>query len=545
MESRFMISQALSRLVGNTFQGNSGMRPQGSFLTLLAVLCFAVAPLGYSFAQEPKEEPKKEAKKDAEEADERAKKTDAKEEKKKSAEKPGKDVLAIVGGKILTVTKGTIRNGTILIKDGKITEVGQDLDVPEGAETIDASGKTITPGFVALEMSRVGLRTSSDRSAKYADGLDPFDSNVKLSLGVGITTGCVQIRGGGGRRGFRQETGQVPDSFPVTERFLGLDPDYAELASLKTDTEQDFGEFISTCPCCGLPILPTEPITPARPSSIQPQKNAVIKMSYGSLKGMFVSENTFLDVTPGALQGATNQRNFREQVIKARKYLIDQAAHEKATAAGKKEKPPRKPVADEVLKLVKGEIALRITAYAVSEIQNAVELSKELDFKLVIVGAYESWVIPKQLAEADVSVVLTPRRRRDPVFGAEDRTGTWIETPRVLEESGVPFAVQALTGSISLNGLAGRDLTSLPLEAAFAVRGGASESKALESITIVPARMMGLDDRIGSIEKGKDADLLVLNGAPMDYRTYVETAVVNGRVAYERRDTPVLPVYDR
>ncbi len=471
-----------------------------------------------------------------------------------------KHVVAITGGDILTVTQGRIRNGTVLIEDDKIVALGHDVDIPEDAEIIDVTGKTVTPGFVALDMANVGLNTQGENS-QYQDGLDPFDDNVTLSLSVGITTGCLEIRTSG-RRGRRRGSpvaqtfeeqvivdGKVvtfpDDGFPVTKRFPGLDPDFRQLSEKAEAAERDYGEYVSTCPCCGLPILPTEPITPARPTPITPQKNVVVKMSYGRLKGMLVKENAFLDVTPGALQGAMNQKNWRDQISKARKYLEDQAAHERATAEGKKESPPRKPVSDEMLALVKGEIALRITANTVSEIQSLVELAKELDFRLVVDGANEAWVVPQQLAEASVGVILTPRLRRDPVFGAEDRSGTWIETTRVMEETGVAFAVKTLSNSISLNGLAGRDLTSLPLEAAFAVRGGASERKALEAITIAPARMLGLEDRIGSIEVGKDADLLVLNGNPLDYRTYVETAIVNGHKVYERGVARVLPVYDR
>ena len=128
-----------------------------------------------------------------------------------------------------------------------------------------------------------------------------------------------------------------------------------------------------------------------------------------------------------------------------------------------------------------------------------------------------------------------------PGEGQRDSSGSWVELPRVLEESGVAFAVTPLASSISLDGRAGRDLTSLPLEAAFAVRGGSSEAKALQAITIVPATLLGLADRIGSIEKGKDADLLVLDGPPLDYRTYVETAMVNGKVVYEREKDRIFP----
>lgn len=511
--------------------------PQLKLNKLLALLALSASVFfgvtANALAQESKT--KSPTKGEKEESKEKSDKSKSNKEKE-----VGPKVIAIVGGDIVTVTREKIRRGTILVSEGKITALGNDIEIPEQAERIDATGKTITPGFIAINCSRVGLSTSGGRTDKYADQLDPFDRNISLSLGVGITTGCLQIRSGSsrGRRRFPD------DAFPYTERFLGFDPDQHQLENAKEQTERDYGEFISTCPCCGLPILPTEPITPTPPSAITPQKNAVIKMSYGSLDGMLVAENVFLDVTPGSLTGAANQKKWRDQLKAARKYLKDQEAHLKATAAGKKEKPPRKPVSDEILKLVKGEIALRIIADTKWAIQDMVELAKELDYRLVLDGAAEAWVIPQELAEAKAGVIMTPRRRRQAVFGEEDSSGTWIEMPRVLEESGVPFALTTLSSSISLNGLAGRDLTSLPLEAAFAVRGGASERKALEALTIAPARMLGLDDKIGSLEVGKDADLLILNGNPLDYRTYVETALVNGRVAYQRAKAKVLPVYD-
>jgi len=461
-----------------------------------------------------------------------------------------KQVIAIVGGDIITVTRETIRKGTLLVEDGKITKVGKDIEIPSNATKIDATGKVVTPGFTAITMSGVGISgggapagpsPGSRSTGGLVDELNPFDRNIQLSLAAGITSGCIQVRAAAGGRGRR-----APDeALEVTERFPGFDPDEKELENMEPEDIRAFGEAVTLCPCCSLPILPTEPITSPAPAEIVPQKSSVIKLSYGSLEGMFVKDVAFLELTPGALTGATNQAAWRDQIAKAKKYLIDQAKHEQATREGKREQPPRKPVGDEVLSLVKRDIALRIPANRVSEILEQVELAKELNYRLILKGGVEAWVVPQALSEAGVGLTITPRIRREPRFGEEQSSGSWIELPRVLEATGIPFAVEALDGAVSVGGLAGRDLTSLPLEAAFAVRGGATESRALAAITIVPATMLGLQDRIGSIEVGKDADLLILNGNPLDYRTYVETAMVNGRTVYQRDKDRVVPVYDR
>lgn len=463
-----------------------------------------------------------------------------KSDEKQVAKTKKPQLLAIIGGDIHTVTRGMIRNGTILIEDDKIKAIGQNIKVPEDAVLIDATGKRVTPGFVAISMSRVGLGSSTEGS--YEDALDPFDRNVEYCLAVGITAGCAQVAAGGRGRRFGSE---IIEDFPRDQRFIGLDPDLMEAEGRMQRLVYDVGQYESLCECCGLPILPTEPIEPATPSPIQPQRNLALKMSFGSLAGMLVDQDVFLDLTPGALSSAENQTQWRDQIDKARKYLEDKRAHEEAVAKGKKESPPRKPVPDVILKLVRGEAKLRIPANSASEIRDLIKLSRELDYQLVLSGAAESWLVTEELARSGTSVVITPRNQRRASFGREDSSGSWIETPRVLEESGIPFAIATLASSISLNGLAGRDLTSLPLEAAFAVRGGASEAQALAALTIHPATMMGLQARIGSLEVGKDADILILDGNPLDYQTYVETAIVNGRIAYQRADSRVLPVFTR
>ncbi|MBT7012675.1 MAG: amidohydrolase family protein, partial [Planctomycetes bacterium] len=93
---------------------------------------------------------------------------------------------------------------------------------------------------------------------------------------------------------------------------------------------------------------------------------------------------------------------------------------------------------------------------------------------------------------------------------------------------------------VSMMGIAGRDLLTLPMEAAFAIRGGLTSAAALRAITLEPAALLGMDERIGSISVGKDADLIVCDGDLFDYRSFVQWAVVNGRVAYDKAQSPYL-----
>ncbi len=444
------------------------------------------------------------------------KKPDATAKPAKPKETPKSPPIAIVGADVYTVTRGVLRNATVLVKDGKIVAVGQDVAIPAGATKIDAAGKFVTPGFITLNATNVGLRMAggggqAGAQPKFADSLNPYDRNMLYCLGSGITTACIEVGSGFGRN-----FGRAPD-----------------------DTADTPNDGTSVCPCCGLTIMPTEPITPPVPTERTPRRTAVLKLTYGDMAPMLAKESPFYSMPAGSFAGALNRVRWRETIAKAKKYVKDQADHE--ADEDKTGGPPRRTVPEEVVKLVKKELALRTDGTSVEQIRDMVALAKELDYNLILDDVYEGWLIPSELASAKVSAVITPRSRRRPTPGKEDTSGSSIELSGTLEKAGVPFAVTPLGASVSLDGIPGRDLTSLALEAAYAVRGGATEQAALAALTIAPARMLGMADRIGSIEAGKDADLLILDGPPLDYRSYVETALVGGKVYYERDKVKVFP----
>jgi imidazolonepropionase-like amidohydrolase len=186
-------------------------------------------------------------------------------------------------------------------------------------------------------------------------------------------------------------------------------------------------------------------------------------------------------------------------------------------------------------KLLKGETVAKASAQNSQDLRELADLSGRFGFKLVIDGGAEAWTLADELGRADVQVIFTPRRKAREDKRKSKPTGWNIESAQILHEHGINFAILPVGRRVSLGGITGRDLMALPMEAAFAIKGGLPEQAALEAITIGAARVLGLQGRIGSIEEGKDGDFLVCDGDLLHYNTLVQWTIVNGRVVYDKQ----------
>ncbi len=259
---------------------------------------------------------------------------------------------------------------------------------------------------------------------------------------------------------------------------------------------------------------------------IYSETNAVLKTAKGFPKLMVLKEPAALTVA-WTNSTVTDQQKF-ESLLKRTRQFID---------GGKK---GRAPAGAGVIGALERKLPVRITARAKDDIKEALRFAKRHDLRLVLENADEAWTIPEQIAAAGAYCVVLPRGRRWPRPHEVETTGSRVENAAILEKAGVPFCVLPPGGfggrgaGISLGGVTGRDLLTYSIDAGFAVRGGASEKAAMRALTLTAAEALGVEDRIGSLEVGKDADIVVFQGDPLDFRNMAEVTIVSGHVVYER-----------
>jgi imidazolonepropionase-like amidohydrolase len=389
-------------------------------------------------------------------------------------------VVAVKAGTIVPVTTEPIQNGVILIRHGKIDAVGRGVEIPDGAKVIDVSDKVVIPGLIDASTTLAEQRDDEESVTPDIRAKDGFDlyGNYRRMLAGGVTTVYVspgQNRLVGGMGAVVKLAGQ-----PTAERYLD------DQAALRVSV----GELPKNPPGIFDPPLPPDPDHPILPEEKQ------------------------LPTTRMA-EWAVLNRVFTQA-------RLDQQ---------QKGPDPIDPKTGVLIRALGRKLPVRVHCHNVQDIRRAISFAKAFKLDLVIDGATEAYRAVDQIKDGKIPVVVTGvvrPGRVDPRDYARDVALGRINpaNPAILAEAGVRFAISAPTDDCVA------DLLSV---AGHSVNRGISTELALQAITIRAAEILCVADRVGSIEQGKDADLVVLTHQPFSIQSVVDRTIVNGETVYARK----------
>ncbi|MDQ7794963.1 MAG: amidohydrolase [bacterium] len=391
--------------------------------------------------------------------------------------------VAIVNGKILTITRGTVEAGTVLIDKGKITAVDRDLAVPDGARVIDATGRWVTPGLIDAHchicvFGEPWVWAHDDGNemtnpltpqVRGIDSLNPDDPSVPDVVAAGVTTvftgpGSGNVIGGTGvaikLRGRTVEEMVIPGT-EAMKMALGENP----------------------------------------------------KKVFGDQKKM-----------PSTRMG--NAAVLREALVSAANYLekfsqAEEEAEEKKEGSRRPKYPERDLRWEALARVLRREMKARIHAHRADDIMTAVRIAEEFGLDLVIEHATEGYRVAEQLAARGVPCTVGPLHMARFKMELEKFT---LENPGILARAGVKVAIQVDESS---------NTRWLPVHCGMAVRHGMPEEDAFRAVTINAAEILGLGHRLGSLEAGKDADIAIWDGHPFATYTRCRTVIVDGEVLFD------------
>lgn len=382
-------------------------------------------------------------------------------------------MLLIKNGYVKTMAGADIENGAVLIgDDGKILEVGANIEAPEGVEVIDAEGRLVTPGCVDAHC-HIGLHNEAvgwegrdynemiepiTPHMRAIDSINPMDESLPLAVRGGVTTAC---------------TG------PGSANVIGGTFVAIKLVGKRVDN-----------------MIVKDPIA--------------MKCAFGEnpkrCYGQSMKKSPATRMATAAL--------LRETLFKAKRYLQDKED-------GKN--PGFDMKLEAMIPVIKGELPLKAHAHRADDIFTSIRIAKEFGVKLTLDHCTEGALIADELAKEGYPAFVGPS------FGSKSKIellNKSFETPAVLHKAGVPISIITDAPVIPLQ--------YLPMCAALAVNAGLCKEEAWKAITINPATQIGIADRVGSLEKGKDGDVIIWTNDPMTVvgsEAYV--AVVDGKVAYK------------
>jgi imidazolonepropionase-like amidohydrolase len=395
---------------------------------------------------------------------------------------PPRGVFAIRNARIVTVSGPEIENGTVVIRDGKIEAVGASVNVPAGAQIIEGRGLSVYPGMIdaGTNMGLVEVPQGANGTVDLSE-VGEFNPNAKAIIAVNPHSAHIAV------------TRVEGVTNTVTSPTGGLISGQAALINL-----------LGTAP---------------KEMAVVPQAALVInypRIGAGGGPGF-----------GGPQQGPANLSETLEanarQVEQIRKMLRDAEAYGRSQDAYAKDKslprPDQNVVLESLVPYVRGQQPVIFRAEREAEIRGAIKFAEEMKLKPVILGGNDAWKVASLLKEKSVPVILTgvlslPVRE-------DDAYDTLYENPAKLQQAGVLFAIST--------GDAGPEVRNLAQYAGMAAAYGLSKADALKAVTLYPAQIMKVADRLGSIEVGKMANLVVTDGDLLEIRTRIRYLLIDGR----------------
>ena len=388
------------------------------------------------------------------------------------------DVL-IKNAIVMTVTHGNIKNGSVYIKDGKIAAVGETVNAPASATVIDAGGKYLTPGIVDSH-SHIALDDDVNEATSpitpqmmMKDAFDYQDKAIYRALAGGVTTSLL----------LHGSANMIGGQAVVIKHKYGASRD--------------------------------ELLFPNAPRSIKFASGENPKRVYGSR-----------DQLPSTRMG--NFAVQREALVQAQDYMHEwDAYNEKIKRADKDSKdatPPKRDLKLEALAdILRGKLMVQIHCYRADEMLTEMAMAKEFGYKIrAFHHALEAYKIADQLAANNVAIATF-----SDWWGYKQEAWDAIPWNATMSmRKGVRVAIKSDSEDYTRR---------LNQEAAKTMRyGGSTEEEALKMITLNAAWIIGVDDRVGSIEVGKDADLVIWNGYPLSSYGVPEKVLIDGDVFFDR-----------
>lgn len=384
-------------------------------------------------------------------------------------------MLAIINARLETISNGTIENGSMLIKDGKIVNIGKNIDVSSCDKVIDVAGRFVTPGIIDAH-SHAGLSESGIgwEGNDVNESTNPITPWLSVRDGINMKDKAFENfrRAGITSVGVLPGSGNIIGGTGLAVKCIGTIVDEAVIKD---------------------------------PIGMKAALGENPKSLYGNNK-----KSPATRMASAAL--------LRDALQKAKEYLEKQAE-----AENKKDTLKRDKQSEALLPVIKKEIPLLIHCHRHDDIATAVRICNEFGIRYTLEHVTDGYLITDFLKKQNTHCAVGPTLHYGSKLENRDRD---FRTAIYFEREGIPFSFTTDHPVV--------DARNLVLTASIAVQWGMKEETALRAVTLGSAQHIGIDNRVGSLEIGKDADVVVWSKNPLEFTSFADITIIDGKVVYER-----------